>query len=74
MSFQDVKLLSLIDQVLADAVHLWSRRPAPSQRLARMDLGKSFVELRKALGDEEMQALFPQAKQAADSIMARLKW
>lgn len=74
MSFQEVRLLSLIDAVLKDAVELWSRRPAPSQRMARMDFGKSFTALRKELGDEDMEALFPQAKMAADSIMARVRW
>ena len=74
VSFQDAKILSLLDNALADAVKLWTNRPSPGQRMPRIAFGKSFVEFREAMGDEDFSALFPETKRVVDSVMSHIRW
>jgi hypothetical protein len=69
VSLHDVKCLSLLDKVLADAIRLWARRPNPLGRMIRVELGTSLVDLRKEMGDEEFGLLFPEAKALYDEAM-----
>jgi len=64
--------LSALDTALSDAVRLWTQRPAPSQRLARISFAKTFTRFWKKLSEEERADVFPETKRVFDGALARL--
>lgn len=69
VSLHDTKLICLLDGVLAQAIELWSRRPAPQQRSARIGFGEAWCDFRDEIDDEELEALFPEAAYASKTLM-----
>ncbi len=42
-------------------------------KLAQRELAKTFVQLRELMGDEDLEHLFPLAKQYADTAIMRIR-
>lgn len=73
MSLDDVQVVCALDACLSDAIRLWTQRPAPAQRLARISFAKTFTAFWKKLSEEERSGVFPETKRVFDGALARLK-
>jgi hypothetical protein len=66
--FDDSKLLSSLDDTLADALNLYQARPAPQQRNPRILFGESFARLRDFVGPA-FKVLFPKTQKILDDLL-----